>query len=238
MGQDDIPYNLCSPRSACPQCQSPIVPWHNIPLLSYLWLRGKCAHCAQHISCRYPCVELLTGLAFLFIAYRHQGDIWTVLLLSVAWCLILALFLIDWDTQLLPDVLTLSLLWLGLIYHTHIHEQVLIHVIWGAVLGYMSLWAVYWLFRLLTGKEGMGFGDFKLLAALGAWLGWSMLPLVILLSSLFWYRGWTWCDESSNEPGLCFWSLPDSCGSCCLVLGRSFDVMVLAVVCLSSYESV
>jgi leader peptidase (prepilin peptidase)/N-methyltransferase len=174
---------LSAPGSHCPACKAPIKPWHNIPLLGWLVLRGKCAACGGAISARYPLVEAATGLLSAFCAW-HFG--WSVLLpaaLAMTWAL-LALTLIDLDKQLLPDSITLPLLWLGLLLslgHLFVDPQASII---GAAAGYLSLWGVYHLFRLVTGKEGMGYGDFKLLAALGAWFGWQALPLVILLSSV------------------------------------------------------
>lgn len=176
-------YNLLTPPSHCPTCNAPVLPWQNVPVLSYLLLKGRCASCQTAISPRYPLVELATGLLFAVLAW-HLG--WTIqlpgyLLLTAV---LVALTCIDADTQLLPDSLTLSLLWAGLLFNLWTGTVQLSDAVLGAAAGYLSLWLVYWGFRLATGKEGMGFGDFKLLAALGAWLGWQMLPLVILLSSL------------------------------------------------------
>lgn len=180
---ESSPYNICHPRSACPSCGQTLSAWHNIPLLSYLYLRGRCARCAAPISWRYPLVEALTALGFLAIAL--QGHAWQpALMLALAWCLLICMFFIDLDTQLLPDQLSLALLWLGLIYHSITHNLPLQDAVWGAVLGYGILWSIYWVFKIITGKEGMGFGDFKLLAALGAWLGWQNLPLILLGSSV------------------------------------------------------
>ncbi|WP_047289270.1 prepilin peptidase [Pseudomonas protegens] len=177
------PYNLMLPHSQCPHCAQPIRPWENIPLLSYLWLRGRCAHCNSAISPRYPLTELACGLISGFIAW-HFGFGWAAgLMLILSWGL-LAMSLIDADHQLLPDVLVLPLLWLGLIANSFGLLTSLEDALWGAVMGYLFLWSVFWLFKLLTGKEGMGHGDFKLLALLGAWGGWQILPLTLLLSSL------------------------------------------------------
>jgi leader peptidase (prepilin peptidase)/N-methyltransferase len=177
------PFNLLTPRSTCPQCGQPIASWHNIPLLSYLLLGGKCAHCAARIPLRYPLVELVSGLLCAFAAI-HFGYAWaTVGAMLLIWFL-LALTVIDLNTQLLPDDLTLPLLWAGLLFNLSGVFAPLPDAVIGAIAGYLALWSVYWGFRLITGKEGMGYGDFKLLAALGAWLGWQMLPLIILLSSL------------------------------------------------------
>lgn len=178
----DSPYNLMVPRSACPDCGHRIGALENIPVLSYAWLRGKCAGCNAPISKRYPLVEILTGLLSAFAAW-HFGYGWAAAgALLLLWTLI-ALTFIDFDTQLLPDDLTLPLLWLGLLFNLGAVFAPLHEAVAGAMLGYLVLWSIYWLFKLLTGKEGMGYGDFKLLAALGAWLGWKMLPLIILLSS-------------------------------------------------------
>ncbi|SEB49469.1 type 4 prepilin peptidase 1 Aspartic peptidase. MEROPS family A24A [Pseudomonas saponiphila] len=176
-------YNLLLPHSQCPHCAQPIRPWENIPLLSYLCLRGRCRHCKAAISPRYPLTELACGLISAFVAW-HFGFGWQAgLLLIFSWGLI-AMSLIDADHQLLPDVLVLPLLWLGLIANSFGLLVSLGDALWGAVLGYLSLWSVFWLFKLLTGKDGMGHGDFKLLAMLGAWGGWQVLPLTLLLSSL------------------------------------------------------
>jgi leader peptidase (prepilin peptidase)/N-methyltransferase len=175
--------NLATPNSHCPQCKAAIKPWQNIPLLSYLLLGGKCSVCAQPISPRYPLLELITGLMTMALAWYFP---FSPALLGAAlftWSLI-ALTMIDIDHQLLPDDITLPLLWLGLLFNLGATYVSLTEAVIGAMAGYLILWGVYQVFRLLTGKEGMGFGDFKLLAALGAWMGWQALPLIILLSSL------------------------------------------------------
>lgn len=176
-------FNLALPGSACPHCGHHIGALENIPLLSYLYLRGRCAHCKAGISIRYPLVEILTGLAGAYAAWHFGWGIAGVGAIIFLWAMITLTF-IDADTQLLPDVITLPLLWLGLLLNMNGAFVDLDSALIGAVAGYLVLWSVYWLFKLTTGKEGMGFGDFKLLAAIGAWLGWKMLPLVILLSSL------------------------------------------------------
>jgi len=180
---DSEPLSLAKPRSRCPQCGHPITALENIPVISWLVLRGKCSACKTPISPRYPIVEALTGL-FSAYAATHFGYGWVagggILLI---WCLI-ALTFIDFDTQLLPDSITLPLLWAGLLFNLFGTFTDLQSAVIGAMGGYLSLWSVYWGFKLATGKEGMGYGDFKLLAALGAWLGWQILPLAILLSSL------------------------------------------------------
>jgi leader peptidase (prepilin peptidase) / N-methyltransferase len=176
-------YNLVVPRSACPSCGHQITAIENIPVFSYVALRGRCRKCGAKISPRYPIVEALTGLLSGLIAW-HFGFGWAGLsALLLLWALI-ALTFIDADTQLLPDDITLPLIWLGLIVNINHTFTDLTSAVLGAVFGYLALWTVYWVFKLLTKKEGMGYGDFKLLAALGAWLGWQMLPLVILLSSV------------------------------------------------------
>ena len=177
-------FNLVLPNSRCPHCQHEIRPWENIPLLSWLALRGKCSSCKSPISTRYPLVELACGLISAFIAWKF-GPTWQMAaLLLLSWSL-LGMSLIDADHQLLPDVLVLPLLWLGLILNQQFQLFAApMDALWGAVFGYLSLWTVFWLFKLVTGKEGMGHGDFKLLAMLGAWGGWQILPLTILLSSL------------------------------------------------------
>ena len=183
------PFNLLTPRSACPSCKAPIKAWQNVPVLSWLALRGRCAACKTSISARYPLVELATGLLSAWVAWRFGFGAAAACALTVTWALI-ALTGIDLDHQLLPDDITLPLLWAGLLAAVlagpvagaalPVAPQ---DAIIGAAAGYLSLWLVYHAFRLITGKEGMGYGDFKLFAALGAWLGWKMLPLVILLSA-------------------------------------------------------
>jgi leader peptidase (prepilin peptidase)/N-methyltransferase len=176
-------FNLVVPRSACPHCNHAISAWENIPIVSYLVLRGKCRNCGAGISFRYPVIEAISGILCAYAAW-HFGFGWAAggALLFV-WAL-LSLTAIDFDTQLLPDDITLPLLWTGLLFNLFGVFTELPSAVLGAVIGYLALWSVYWLFKLTTGKEGMGYGDFKLLAALGAWLGWQMLPLIILLSSL------------------------------------------------------
>jgi leader peptidase (prepilin peptidase)/N-methyltransferase len=176
-------YNLVVPRSACPHCGHQITALENIPVLSYVALGGKCKACRSPISVRYPLVEALTAVLSALLIW-HFGSGWAGLASLPFVYLLIAMTFIDADTQLLPDDLTLPLLWAGLLINLNavfvpLHEAVI-----GAAAGYAALWAVYWVFKLTTGKEGMGYGDFKLLAAIGAWLGWKMLPLVILLSSL------------------------------------------------------
>lgn len=177
------PYNLLAPRSACPHCGHAIGALENIPVLSYLVLGGKCGGCGRPISLRYPLVELVSGMLSAFAAWHFGATLAGLGALLLIWAL-LALTFIDFDTQLLPDSITLPLLWLGLLLNLNHTYTTLSAAVIGAVAGYLVLWSVYWLFKLVTGKEGMGYGDFKLLAALGAWLGWTLLPLVILLSSL------------------------------------------------------
>jgi leader peptidase (prepilin peptidase)/N-methyltransferase len=176
-------FNLMLPRSCCPQCGHQITALENIPLLSYLVLRAKCSACKAPIPIRYPVVELITGLLSALLVW-HFGSGWTGLAtLFFAYSLI-AMTFIDADTQLLPDDLTLPLLWIGLLVNLNGTFVPLRDAVIGAAAGYLVLWSIYWLFKLATGKEGMGYGDFKLLAALGAWLGWTMLPTIVLLSSL------------------------------------------------------
>ncbi|HKQ25334.1 MAG TPA: A24 family peptidase [Burkholderiales bacterium] len=176
-------YNLVTPSSTCPHCGHRIRAWENIPILSYLFLRARCSACRAPISIRYPIVEALSGILSGYIGWRYGLTLATVGALFLTWSLI-ALTVIDIDTQLLPDDITLPLIWLGLLINLDGTFVPLRAAIIGAVAGYLSLWTVYWLFKLATGKEGMGYGDFKLLAVIGAWLGWKMLPAVILLSSL------------------------------------------------------
>ena len=177
-------FNLLLPRSRCPKCAHPIS-WHeNIPLLSYLLLRGRCAACKTPISLRYPLVELVGGALFGYCAWRWGAGA-NALLWGGFTAALLVLTLIDWDTTLLPDDITLPLLWAGLIAAAlHWTQPTLTDALWGAVAGYLSLWLVYWAFKLITGKEGMGYGDFKLFGALGAWFGWQALVPIILMSSV------------------------------------------------------
>lgn len=176
-------FSLAYPPSHCPHCKHPIRPWHNIPVIGWLWLRGRCPDCASGISARYPIVEALTGIISVYLGLQFGVSIMLVGALLLSWALI-ALAVIDIDTQLLPDDITLPLLWLGLLFNLATGMVPLADAVLGAVAGYLLLWSLYWAFKLLTGKEGMGYGDFKLLAALGAWLGWQSLPIIILLSSL------------------------------------------------------
>jgi leader peptidase (prepilin peptidase)/N-methyltransferase len=178
-------FNLVKPDSHCPQCNAPVRAWQNIPILSYVLLRGKCASCQKPISMRYPIIELVTGLLSGVVAWQF-GATWLALaFLVLTWSLI-SLTMIDFDHQLLPDNITLPLLWLGLLVNALLPETTVsaTDAVLGAIIGYMSLWSLYWVFKMLTGKEGMGYGDFKLLAALGAWMGWQSLLLIVILSSL------------------------------------------------------
>jgi len=177
-------YNLSVPRSTCPSCDTPIRILDNIPLFSWLMLRGKCRKCSHPISARYPLVELLSGIACFAIASQMGFSYYAIALMAFTLVLIAATF-IDLDTMLLPDSLTLPLTWAGIaLALLQISPISLQDSVIGAMAGYLALWSVYWLFKLVTGKEGMGYGDFKLLAALGAWLGWQQLPMIILGSSL------------------------------------------------------
>ena len=175
-------YNLVLPRSQCPACGHPISAFENIPLVSYLMLRGQCAACKTGISARYPLVEALTGALSGYIAWRYGVSWQTLGALVFVWAMI-ALAFIDLDTFYLPDDITLPLVWLGLLVNLGGVFVDLQSAVIGAIGGYLALWTVFWSYKLATGKDGMGYGDFKLLAAIGAWLGWKMLPVVILLSS-------------------------------------------------------
>ena len=174
---------LARPRSRCPACGHQITALENIPIISYLLLRGRCSNCGTSISPRYPVVEAVTGLLSAYAVWHFGPTLQGAGALLLIWALI-ALTGIDFDTQLLPDSITLPLLWLGLAFNLAGTYVDLFSAVIGAMVGYLTLWSVFWLFKLATGKEGMGFGDFKLLAALGAWLGWQMLPAIILLSSI------------------------------------------------------
>jgi leader peptidase (prepilin peptidase)/N-methyltransferase len=177
------PITLSKPRSRCPSCGHAIAWYENIPVASWLWLRGRCSACKARISARYPLIELATAVLFGLVGWRFGAEP-----VVLAWCffcaVLVALAAIDWDTTLLPDNMTLPLLWAGIVAAALGWTLPLPESIWGAVAGYLSLWSVYWLFKLATGKEGMGFGDFKLLAALGAWLGWKMILPIVLGASI------------------------------------------------------
>ena len=180
---NDEPFNLMVPLSRCPSCSSAIKPYQNIPVISYLLLKGKCSECKTHISLRYPLIEAFTGISSAIVAWHFGYTVEMLFALLLTWSLI-ALSFIDIDHQLLPDSITLPMLWLGLFLslfsiYTDTHSSII-----GAIAGYLSLWIVFQLFKLATGKEGMGYGDFKLLSLFGAWLGWQYLTLIILLSSL------------------------------------------------------
>jgi leader peptidase (prepilin peptidase) / N-methyltransferase len=175
--------SLATPRSRCPHCGHGITALENIPVISWLVLRGRCSACQQPISLRYPLVEAVTGLLSAYAAWHFGPGVAAIGAILFIWAMI-ALTGIDFDTQLLPDSITLPLVWLGLLFNLVGTYTSLSAAVIGAVAGYLSLWSVYWAFKLATGKEGMGYGDFKLLAAIGAWLGWQALPVTILLSSL------------------------------------------------------
>jgi leader peptidase (prepilin peptidase) / N-methyltransferase len=177
------PFNLISPRSRCPKCQHKITALENIPIISYLFLKGKCKECGNNISIRYPLIELTSAVSVTMVALHFGVTLEALFAICLTWALI-SLSMIDFDHQLLPDDITLPFLWLGIILNlfgifTDLQSSVL-----GAIFGYGTLWSVYILFKLITGKEGMGYGDFKLLAVLGAWLGYELLPLIIIMSSL------------------------------------------------------
>ena len=176
-------FNLITPGSHCPKCEDPIRAWQNIPVISYLMLGGKCSHCKTHISARYPAVELLTALISAGAAWHFGYGTQAAAAIFLGWALI-ALTFIDFDHQLLPDNIVLPVLWLGILLNTNELFAGLQESVFGAAAGYLSLWILYHLFKLITGKEGMGHGDFKLFALFGAWLGWQYLPLIILLSSV------------------------------------------------------
>jgi len=188
-GDDPGTFNLVTPRSRCGACATPIKGYQNIPLISYLFLKGRCAACGERISIRYPLVEMITGILSALVAWHFGYTVEFAAALALLWSLI-ALSAIDLDHQLLPDIITLPLMWLGLGLSLYSHadgsplfigpEDAII----GAIAGYLSLWSIYQGFKLVTGKEGMGYGDFKLLAALGAWLGWQMLFLIVILSAI------------------------------------------------------
>lgn len=180
----EIPqYTLAKPRSACPSCGHKITALENIPVISYLFLKGRCSSCHANISLRYPLIEALTGILIGLVSWKF-GYTSTTLFAWIFCFALVSLTFIDFDTQLLPDDITLPLLWLGLLFNLNNGFTSLNAAVIGAIAGYMILWSIYWAFKLATGKEGMGYGDFKLLAAIGAWFGWQLLPAVILLSSV------------------------------------------------------
>ena len=183
-------FDLVAPRSRCPSCGALIAAWQNIPVISYLFLKGRCAECKTSISVRYPLVELMTALLAATVAW-HFGAGWEALMAIALTIALVAIAMIDADTQLIPDSIVLPLMWLGLamsLFSPMAGAQTLFiaptDAIVGAMAGYLSLWSVFWLFKLATGKDGMGYGDFKLLAALGAWLGWQQLPIIIMMSAI------------------------------------------------------
>ncbi len=176
-------FNILFPRSRCPKCGHQITALENIPVLSWLFLGGKCSSCKTPISARYPAIELLTGVLGAAAIFHFGATMQGLAALVLSWCLV-ALTFIDFDTQLLPDDITLPLVWLGLLINIFGVFTSLSAAVIGAMFGYLLLWSIYWAFKLITGKEGMGYGDFKLLAALGAWFGWQQIPAIILLSSV------------------------------------------------------
>ena len=181
--QEQAPFNLMTPASTCPKCNTKIKPWHNVPVLGWLMLKGKCANCKAAISRRYPAIEALCALMSLAVAWQMGASATTLLYIGITWALI-ALTFIDIDHMLLPDQITLPLLWLVLVASVAGLTIAPAEAIVGAAVGYLSLWSVFWLFKLTTGKEGMGYGDFKLMAVFGALLGWQSLLMIILLSSV------------------------------------------------------
>ena len=181
--KQEAPLNLATPNSHCPHCKAPVKAWQNIPVVSYLLLGGKCGNCGVGIAKRYPIIELITGLMTMALTWYFGLGMALGGAIILTWALV-TLTMIDVNHQLLPDDITLPLMWLGLALNIQGTFVSLQDAVIGAIAGYLSLWVVYWAFKLITGKEGMGYGDFKLLAALGAWLGWQMLPVIILLSSV------------------------------------------------------
>lgn len=180
---EDRQYNIALPAYHCSTCQNKIRMWGNLPIISFIFLKGRCSVCKTCIAYRYPAIECVAAIITLIIGWKFGITIETLAYCLLSWSL-LALTMIDWDTQLLPDSITLPLIWGGLIFNSFHTGVDLYDAVWGAIAGYLSLWSVYWGYKLVTGKDGIGYGDFKLLAALGAWLGWMMLPIIIFLSSL------------------------------------------------------
>lgn len=182
-GEEPVSFNLMSPPSSCTSCETPIKPWHNIPVIGWLMLRGRCAACGAPISMQYPLVEAIGGIMAGIVAYILGPGVEAIAAMAFSWAL-LTLSVIDLREQLLPDLITIPLMWVGLLLSlfgvfVEVHSALI-----GAISGYMSLWLIYWIFRLATGKEGLGYGDFKIFAALGAWMGWQALPVIIVMSSV------------------------------------------------------
>lgn len=213
-------FDLCLPASRCPHCAHRIRAWENIPVISYLALGGRCSSCKNRISLRYPVVEVASALLSLVVAWRFGASVEALLALPLTWCL-LALSLIDADHQLLPDVLVLPTMWLGLIVNAFGIHVPLADALWGAVAGYLSLWTVYWVFRLVTGKEGMGYGDFKLMALIGAWgLAGAAVDAAVVVGG----GGACWPVPAAFSPaclghGYPVWPLSGNCGVDCRALG-------------------
>lgn len=181
--KDKLPtFNLVLPNSHCPSCKHEISPWENIPLISYLFLRGKCSGCGTAIPLRYPMLEATTAIITCVVVSHYGPTMPAMLCLLLTWAL-LVITVIDYDHLIIPDDIVLPFLWLGLIVNHFSIITTLDNAIWGAVFGYLSLWSVFWVFKLITGKDGMGYGDFKLLAMLGGWMGWQALPVIVILSS-------------------------------------------------------
>jgi leader peptidase (prepilin peptidase)/N-methyltransferase len=201
--KEEKPFNLIKPDSHCPGCKKPIKAWQNIPVISYLLLRGKCSECGTRVSLRYPFIELLTALASTAVAAQFGYSVQACLLIFLTWCFVSLIF-IDIDHMLLPDQITLPLLWLVLLASTQNVFLSPSQTLYGAAVGYLSLWSVFWLFKLITGKEGMGHGDFKLMAIVGALVGMVKLPMVILMSSLvgalIGIGGIVFADKDKNNP--------------------------------------
>ena len=225
-------FNLAFPPSRCPACSASIKWYQNIPLVSWLALRGKCASCGVAISKRYPAVELICGLLAWLCAVQFGVSIWMVAALGLSLTLV-ALTLIDFDTFLLPDNITLPLTWAGVLLALLAVSPVsLEEAVIGAMVGYLSLWSLYWLFKLLTGREGMGYGDFKLTAALGAWLGWQALPMVLLISALVGLVvgvPLTKFAKGKTEHGIPFGPYLAIAGIICLLFGNSIAPYLLAI---------
>jgi leader peptidase (prepilin peptidase)/N-methyltransferase len=216
---ESAPFNLMVPRSRCPQCEAPIRAWQNVPVLSWLVLRGRCARCHARIPARYPLVEALTAICSIVVLGLFGYGWLGLAALAYTWVL-LALTFIDFDTQLLPDQLTLPLLWLGLITNAAGGFVSLEAAVVGAVAGYLFLWSTYWGFKLLTGKEGMGYGDFKLLAAIGAWLGWQVLPATVLIAAavgLVYAIGSSLAGKRENAQPIAFGPFLAIAGWVCLI---------------------
>ncbi len=225
-------FNLTLPLSHCPSCKSAVKPYQNIPIVSYILLKGRCWHCRSPIALRYPLIEALTGACSAIVAFHFGFGLQLIFALLLTWCLITLSF-IDLDTQLLPDSITMPLLWLGLAINTYPVFCETESSIFGAIAGYLSLWSVYKVFKLVTGKEGMGYGDFKLLGLFGAWLGWQYLPMIVLLSSIvgaIFGLSMILCKHHNPNKPIPFGPYLAAAGWLALIWGEDFNQLYLTII--------